>query len=94
MALTGEGDTLVSTCSSSTTGPNEVMAPIHDRMPVILGPDQFDAWLDPDNADVDGLRGLLRPCDPEMMAAHPVSPAINRGTTEGPECIMPQESAT
>jgi len=88
-----EGDTIVSTCIL-TTGPNALMAPIHDRMPVILTPDQFDLWMDPDNQDVDGLRDLLRPCDPEMMAAHPVSPAINRGTVEGPECIMPFEVVT
>jgi putative SOS response-associated peptidase YedK len=88
-----EGDTLVSTCIL-TTGPNELMAPIHDRMPVILSPEHFDAWLDPDNADVDRLRGLLLPCDPGMMAAHPVSAAINRGTVEGPECIKPLEFVT
>ena len=70
------------------------MAPIHDRMPVILAPDQFDTWLDPDNPDIDGLRGLMQPCDPARMAAHPVSPAINRGTVEGPECIKPFEVAT
>ncbi len=46
-----EGDTVVSTCII-TTGPNEVMAPIHDRMPVILQPEQFDAWLDPSNNNV------------------------------------------
>ena len=81
------GDTLVSTCIL-TTGPNAVMAAIHDRMPVILAPDQFDTWLDP---DIDGFRGLMQPCDPDLMAAHPVSPAINRGSVEGPECIKPLE---
>ena len=40
-----------------TTGPNEVMAPIHDRMPVILQPEQFDAWLDPENHDTAALTG-------------------------------------
>ena len=70
------------------------MAPIHDRMPVILAPDQFDAWLDPDNQDVDGLRSFLHPCDRAQIAAYPVSPAINRGTVEGPECIKPFEVAS
>ena len=87
------GDTIVSTCIL-TTGPNSLMAPIHDRMPVILSPDQFDLWLDPDNPDLDGLRGLMQPCDSDRMAAHPVSPAINRGTVEGPECIKPFEVVT
>ena len=90
---TPKGDTLVTTCIL-TTGPNALMAAIHDRMPVILAPDQFDTWLDPQNPDVDGLRGLMQPCDPAKMAAHPVSPAINHGSVEGPECIKPFEVVT
>ena len=80
------GETIVSTCII-TTGPNEVMAPIHDRMPVILPPEQFDAWLDPDNHDTAALKAMLGPCRAELMAAYPVSPAINSGRVEGPECI-------
>lgn len=81
-----EGDTVVSTCII-TTGPNEIMAPIHDRMPVILQPEQFDDWLDPDNHDTAALTAMLAPCLPELMAAYPVSPAINSGRAEGPGCI-------
>jgi putative SOS response-associated peptidase YedK len=84
-----EGETVVSTCII-TTGPNEVMAPIHDRMPVILQPGQFDAWLDPENRDMDALKTMLGPCDPSGMAAYPVSPMINSGKVEGPECINRQ----
>ena len=84
------GETVVSTCII-TTGPNEVMAPIHDRMPVILQPGQFDAWLDPDNHDTDALKAMLLPSDAAAMVAHPVSPAINSGRVEGAECIEPVE---
>lgn len=85
-----EGDVVVST-AIITTGPNAVMAPIHNRMPVILQPGQFDAWLDPENHDVGALKAVLEPCRPELMAAYPVSPAINSGRFEGPECIEPVE---
>ena len=83
-----QGETVVSTCII-TTGPNAVMAPIHDRMPVILQPGQFDAWLDPENHDTGALKAMLGPCRPELMAAYPVSPAINSGRIEGPECVAP-----
>jgi len=62
--------------------PSVVMAPIHDRMPVILAPEQFDAWLDP---KLPGPLEMIRPCSPEKMAAYPVRPL----RTDGPECIEP-----
>lgn len=74
-----DGQTIVSTCII-TTEPNEVMVPIHDRMPVILQPADYDAWLDPANHDP---RDLLRPCSAEGLAAYPVKPL----RTDGPECI-------
>ncbi len=74
-----DGQTVVSTCVI-TTGPNEVMAPIHDRMPVILGPADYDAWLDPANSDP---REMLRPCSEERMGAYPVRPL----RSDGPECL-------
>jgi len=80
------GETIVSTCII-TTGPNAVMSPIHDRMPVILQPEQFGAWLDTENHDTAALRAMLGPCPAELMAAYPVSPAINSGRAEGPACI-------
>jgi putative SOS response-associated peptidase YedK len=84
------GNTVVSTCII-TTGPNAIMAPIHDRMPVILQPEQFDAWLDTDNHDTAALKAMLVPCRADLMAAYPVSPAINSGRAEGPACIEPIE---
>uniref|UniRef100_Q47CL6 Abasic site processing protein n=1 Tax=Dechloromonas aromatica (strain RCB) TaxID=159087 RepID=Q47CL6_DECAR len=77
-----DGQTLVTTCII-TTEPNEVMVPIHDRMPVILGADQYDAWLDPLNHDVEALKQMIRPCSAERMTAYPVSPLINNGRAEG-----------
>ena len=82
------GNTIVSTCII-TTGPNELMAPIHDRMPVILPAANHDTWLDPENRDGEALKTLLRPCAPALMTAWPVSPTINRGNVEGEQCIEP-----
>ena len=82
------GDTVVSTCII-TTAANELMAPIHDRMPVILPAEQHDAWLDPENRDTDTLQELLQPCPTASMSAYPVSPAINRGNVDGEQCVEP-----
>jgi len=84
------GDTIVTTCII-TTGANAVMAPIHDRMPVILQPEQYDTWLDPTNQDSVALQAMIGPCRPELMHAYPVSPAVNSGRIEGAECIAPIE---
>ena len=85
------GGVIVSTCII-TTMPNAVMAPIHDRMPVILERAQFDAWLDLDNHRTDDLKEMMGPSRAEHMLAHPVSPALNRGDVEGPQCIAPLEA--
>lgn len=68
------------------------MAPIHDRMPAILAPEQFDAWLDPGNHDTAALTAMLMPSRPELLSAYPVSPAINSGRVEGPVCVEPVNS--
>lgn len=83
-----EGQDIVSTCVI-TTGPNEVMAPIHDRMPVLLAPEQFDAWLDPAWRDVEALQRWLLPASAAMMMAMPVSVRVSNARNEGAELIEP-----
>jgi len=75
------------TCAIITTDANEVMRPIHDRMPVILAPSDFVRWLDcrPDN----DVAELLRPCDPAMLDALKVSTAVNNARNESPALIEP-----
>ena len=67
-----------------TTEANETMAPIHDRMPVVLPPTAWDDWLDPDNADLESLSGLLVPAPPQILTLRPVSTDVgnvrNRGS--------------
>ena len=74
------------TCSILTTDPNQLVAPLHDRMPVVLDVADWDAWLD--EATPPGeLRSLLRPAPPEAMDAYAVSPAVNNVRNEGPELL-------
>ncbi len=70
------------TCAVITTEPNAVMAPIHERMPVIVDPADYGRWL----AGADGLPG---PCPPQSIAAHPVSRAVNRAANDGPDLLLP-----
>jgi len=74
-----------------TTRPNAVVEPLHDRMPVILGRQDWDHWLDPDAAEVPSE--LLAPFDPRRMVARPVSTAVNRVANDGPECLEPRPEA-
>lgn len=60
-----------------TTSANALMQPIHDRMPVIIPPAAYEAWLDPGNDSARGLESLLQPYPPEAMHAYPVSPRVN-----------------
>jgi putative SOS response-associated peptidase YedK len=79
----------VRSCAIITTEPNDLMAEIHNRMPVILSPEDHDFWLDPDVGDVEPLRALLAPYPPEEMEAYPVSRHVNRPTNDDERCIRP-----
>ncbi len=70
-----------------TTAPNALVALIHDRMPVILGPGDRDRWLR--DADPRALAALLRPFDPDAMEAFPVSRAVNDPRFDDPSCAQP-----
>jgi len=77
------------TCTILTCAPNEMMADLHDRMPVILKPDTYDAWLDSDQQDAQAASRLLKPYAADKMAAWPVSTYVNKAGNEGPQCIEP-----
>jgi putative SOS response-associated peptidase YedK len=83
-----EGDA-VESCALITTDANDIVRPIHDRMPVILQPKYYDAWLDPEVQDVEKLQKLLVPYPAERMRAYPVSFLINDPKNEDPKCIEP-----
>jgi putative SOS response-associated peptidase YedK len=71
-----EGKTIYS-CSVITTQPNELVQDIHDRMPVILKPEDEKNWLDPSISDTSKLQSLLKPLEPSLMEAYEVSPLVN-----------------
>lgn len=77
-------------CAIVTTEANEVMAPIHDRMPVILDEERTKLWLDP-KATPRELQKLFEPFDTERMGAYPVGTVVNNPRNDGPECIQPVE---
>jgi putative SOS response-associated peptidase YedK len=64
-------------CSVITTSPNELVQDIHDRMPVILKPEDEKYWLDPSITDTTKLNPLLKPLDHDLMEAYEVSPLVN-----------------
>lgn len=79
----------IDTCTIITTEPNDLMAPIHNRMPVILAPTSYDQWLDPTFQKIDSLNGLLRPYPSEELMAYPVSPLVNNPRHDAPQCLEP-----
>lgn len=75
-------------CTLLTTNPNELLAPIHNRMPVILDPADYDVWLDVE-APLTAVASLLKPYDPDRMAYYPVSTTVNSPRHDDPICIQP-----
>jgi putative SOS response-associated peptidase YedK len=83
-----EGPPLPS-CTIVTTTPNEVVAPLHDRMPVILPPERYPEWLEATEISRERLAELLTPCPPAGMEAFPVSRRVNNPTADDPACAEP-----
>lgn len=83
--------TMLESCAIITNEPNELMRPIHHRMPVILAPEQFSSWLDSQVTQPEELAPLLRPPPAATMSAAPVSQYVSNVRHEGPECIAPAD---
>jgi putative SOS response-associated peptidase YedK len=88
-----DGRDIVSACVITTTS-NEVMTPIHDRMPVLLAAGQFDAWLDPACRDTAALSHCLLPAPAGGMVAWQVSRRVSNTRNEGPDLIDRAEQST
>lgn len=72
-----------------TTGPNELMAKIHDRMPVILSDEKAREWLEPGPLTAERWAGFARPFPAEAMQARPISSLVNSPRHDGPEVLAP-----
>ncbi len=83
----GEGEGVVST-AILTTDANALMARIHDRMPVIIPPDRYDAWFDP-RTPAPALNDLMHPCPSEWLDAFPVSLRVNNPRADDERVLEP-----
>jgi putative SOS response-associated peptidase YedK len=90
----GQDGKTIESCTILTTNANALLKPLHDRMPVILHPDDYDRWLDPGITDPERVTDLLRPFDGRLMRIYPVSETVNRADSEGPECAKEVAPAT
>ncbi len=79
----------IETCTVLTTAANEMMEPLHDRMPVILAPDQYPLWLDSHFSEVETLEGMLQSYPGDSMTAFPVSRDVNKPINDSADCIQP-----
>jgi putative SOS response-associated peptidase YedK len=77
------------TCTIITTEPNDLIRPIHNRMPVILSPTSYDQWLDLSFQHIEPLKALLRPYPSEELTAYPVSTLVNNPRHDAPQCLEP-----
>ena len=78
----------VESCTIVTTGANALLRPLHDRMPVIVRPEDFAAWLDPE-ANVPDLESLVKAYPAEQMEMHAVSTHVNSVRNDDPHCLDP-----
>src|SRR5262245_15827089 len=86
------GPQVIESCTILTTDANERLAPLHDRMPVILRPRDYELWLDPAVGEVQRVKPLLAPCPDELLTMHAVGLDVNRPSNESPSCILPVET--
>jgi putative SOS response-associated peptidase YedK len=85
----GPDHSAVESCTLLTTEANDLMRPIHDRMPVIIPPDAYSLWLDPEQRDPAKLAHLLKPYAGEKLAVHPVGSTVNDASHDDPLCVAP-----
>ena len=84
-----QGSEPVDSCTIIVTAANALIGKIHDRMPVILSPKDYDQWLDPNVRDMEKLTPLLKPFSENEMETYPVSLMINNPKHQGAELVKP-----
>jgi putative SOS response-associated peptidase YedK len=83
----------IESCTILTTGPNELMQDVYDRMPVILNPEDYDLWLDPGFTKIAPLTAMLKPYPAEAMRRYRVSQRVNQVQNDDAECAAEIEAA-
>lgn len=88
----GADGSALESCTLLTTDANDLMAPLHNRMPVFIAPEDFDEWLgdgkDESRRYLDSLNHLLRPAAETLLTAYPVSSYVSNARNEGEACIL------
>ncbi len=80
------------TCTVLTTSAEDDLGHIHDRMPLLVEPERYGAWLDPTVSDPEDLLSLLVPAAPGRLQAHPVSTEVNNVRNNGPDLVEPLDT--
>lgn len=83
-----KGEAPIESCTIITTDSNEVTSDVHDRMPVILKPEDYETWLSEDS-DPDELQSLIKPFEEDILKVDKVSRYVNNVRNQGPECVEP-----
>ncbi len=84
----GRDGSIIDSCTILTTEPNDLMRPLHDRMPVILNQIDYATWLDPKTQTAPPLAPLFRPYAADAMKAHAVTTYVNKPANDSPVCIQ------
>mgnify|MGYP006288141767 CR=1 FL=1 len=85
----GENGAVIDSCTIIVTEANALLAPIHDRMPVILDPSDYGTWLGTESADQEQLQTVLKPADPNGWDAYPISRSVNKPGNDSPALLEP-----
>ncbi|MCH2540041.1 MAG: SOS response-associated peptidase [Anaerolineales bacterium] len=85
----GSGGDEIYSCTILTTKANELLRPIHNRMPVILPVDDYEAWLETEESDPFVLQRMMRPYPATGMSAYVVDGSVNNPRNNSPACIRP-----
>jgi putative SOS response-associated peptidase YedK len=86
---TGPNGEEVETAAIVTTQANRALRPLHDRVPVVLTPETYDAWLDCRSVDAQSATALIAPPPDDLFEAYEVSPAVNRTENDTPDLLIP-----
>jgi len=76
---------IIESCTILTTEPNTLVSDLHNRMPVIVPPEKYEVWLDPDVTDFAEIRDILQPYEPTLMRRYPVSTKLNNSKHDDAE---------
>ncbi|MDO5533818.1 MAG: SOS response-associated peptidase [Propionibacteriaceae bacterium] len=79
----------LTTCTIITTQATDAVGHLHDRMPMVILPEHWAAWLDPTLTDADGVRPLMHAPQGAEVTTHPVAPLVNNVRHDGPELVQP-----